>query len=170
VKDKITSAATRVLLREGLQGWSIDLVAAEAGCAKGLVHYHHGSKKVLLAAVAARIERERQTRRLDALSASGAEALDRLWRVIEREVGTGAWAAWASLVAEPGITLPAADATETTAFASAIGRALDLPALGADDARLAAAALDGFQLALARGVPPDSVQEAFHRLWLALLS
>ena len=169
MKNKITDAATRVLLRDGLQGWSIDLVAAEAGCAKGLVHYHHGSKKVLLSTVAAQLERERQAHRLDALSASGAEALDRLWRVIEREVGTGAWAAWASLVAEPGITLPAADAAETTALGSAIGRALDLPAVGADDARLAAAALDGFQLALARGVPSEAVQEAFHRLWLALL-
>jgi len=159
-----------VLLREGLAGWSVDLVAAEAGCAKGLVHYHHGSKKALLGAVAARLERERQARRLTALSGTGAAALDRLWNTLEDEVRKGAWAAWAALVAEPGIASPVEAPVDLAALGAAVSRALEVPPLDPDAARLVASALDGFQLALARGTPPDAVLEAYHRLWLSLLS
>jgi len=169
LKDKIIAAAAKVLLREGLQGWSVDLVAAEAGCAKGLVHYHHGSKKELLGRVAGQLARDRVARRMAALSESGAEALDGLWNALEGEVRSGAWAAWAALTAEPGIVGPTEAPTEISAFGAAVGRALDLPALSPDDARLAQAALDGFQLALARGAPGEAVHEAYHRLWLALL-
>jgi AcrR family transcriptional regulator len=169
LKDKITAAAARVLLREGLQGWSVDLVAAEAGCAKGLVHYHHGSKKQLLVRVAELLTRERQARRTAALSESGAEALDQLWNTLEGEVRSGAWGAWAVVTAEPGIAAPTEAPAGTAAFSSAVRRALDLPTLRPEDARLAEAALDGFQLALARGAPREQVREAYHRLWLALL-
>jgi AcrR family transcriptional regulator len=169
LKDTIVSAAATVLVREGLQGWSVDLVAAEAGCAKGLIHYHHGSKRALLNRVAGRLHDERQTRRLTALTGSGAEGLDRLWSTLEGEVRTGAWAAWAALAAAPGIAGPTETAAEIVAFGSAVGRTLDLPGLRSEEARLAISALDGFQLALARGAPTEAVREAYHRLWLALL-
>lgn len=170
MKDKLIGAASRVLVREGLAGWSVDLVAAEAGCAKGLVHYHHGSKKALLAAVAARLNHERQSRRLEALSGTGAAALDRLWSCLEEEVRKGQWAAWAALVAEPAIEAPAGAAGELAAIGAAVARALELPGLKPEDTRLAVSALDGFQVALARGAPRDAVVEGYHRLWLALLS
>jgi len=148
----------------------VDLVAAEAGCAKGLVHYHHGSKRALLGAVASRLERERQARRLAALSGTGAAALDRLWGTLEDEVRRGAWAAWAALLAEPGIESPAWPSADLAALGAAVSRALEVPPLGLEDTRLVVSALDGFQLALARGTPHDAVLEAYHRLWLLLLS
>ena len=170
MKDKIVGAATRVLVREGLAGWSIDLVAAEAGCAKGLVHYHHGNKKALLAAVASRLDRERQARRLDALGGTGAAALDRLWNALEEEVRKGLWAAWAALLAEPGVVSPAVELADLPAFGNAVARALELPGLRPEETQLVASALDGFQVALARAVARDAVLEGYHRLWLALLS
>lgn len=169
MKDTIAAAAAAVLLRDGLQTWSVDRVAAEAGCAKGLVPYHYGSKKKLLAAVAANLQRERAARRLAALDGSGAEALDRLWDTLLGEIGSGEWSAWAALIAEPGIPLPPPNPAQSAALAAAIGAALGIPSLGLDEARLADAALDGFQVALHLGASEESVHEAYHRLWLAVL-
>ena len=169
MKDSIVGAASRVLLRHGIEGWSVDRVAAEAGCAKGLVHYHHRTKKDLLRRVNEALSRTRLARRLEALSGSGADALDRLWLALLREVRSGEWAAWAALTAAPGLASPGEQPADLTALAAAIGRALDVPPLGHDEARLAAAALDGFQLALHLGAGEEPVREAYHRLWLALL-
>lgn len=169
MKDKITTAATAVLLRDGLQKWSVDRVASEAGCAKGLVPYHHGSKKALLAAVAANLARARQVRRLAALNGRGATALDDLWQALVEEVRSGEWAAWAALVAEPGINTPGDSPADLALLATAIGRALEVPPLRAEEARLSVAALDGFQSALHLGAPEETIHEAYHRLWLALL-
>ena len=101
LKDKIVVGAAAVLVREGLQNWSVDRVAAEVGCAKGLIAYHHGTKKSLLAAVASHLSRLRVAGRLAALQGSGADALDRLWQTLVDEVRAGEWAAWAALTAEP---------------------------------------------------------------------
>ena len=169
MKDAIAVAAATVLLRDGLQRWSVERVATEAGCAKGLISYHHGSKQRLLTTVADSLHRERTVRRLTALGGSGAEALDRLWEALNVEVRSGAWSAWAALVAEPEISLPRTVPGRQPALGAAIGQALGIPALGPDETLLAESALDGLQLALHLGAPEESVHEAYHRLWLALL-
>lgn len=169
MKILIAKAAAAVLLRDGFQQWSIDRVAAEAGCAKGLVPYHHGTKKKLLATVALDLDRARLDRRMAALAGSGSNALDRLWDVLAGEVTNGEWAAWTALVAAPDIACPRPSAADLAAFGAAAGRALGVPPLKPDEAVLASAALDGFQQALHLGTPSDAVHEAFHRLWLAFL-
>jgi len=169
LKNTITAAAMSVLLRDGFQKWSVDRVAAEAGCAKGLVPYHHGTKKKLLATVAADLHRARADRRLAALEGAGADALDRLWDLLASEVTSGEWAAWTALVAAPDIPCPRPSAADLTAFGAATGRALGIPPLKPDEVLLASAGLDGFQFALQLGAPSEAVHEAFHRLWLSLL-
>jgi AcrR family transcriptional regulator len=170
LKEEIAAAAERVLLETGLSGWSIDRVAAEAGCAKGLVPYHHGSKAALLTTVGARLTRVRIDRRLASLTGSGAtDALDALWDALLGEVRSREWAAWTALAAEPRIQLPPESAADLRALAEAIGRALGIGPLRPEEARLALGALDGLQLALHRGAPEDLVHEAYHRLWLAYL-
>lgn len=169
MKDSITAAAVRVLLHDGLPGWSVDRVAREAGCAKGLVHYHHGTKRDLLLRASESLGSSRRERRLEALQGSGAATLDRLWALLVREVRHGEWAAWASLTAAPDLPNRAPSTPDLLEFGAAIGRALDLPPLDPPRCRLAVAALDGFQVALALGDPEEAVHEAYHRLWLALL-
>jgi len=169
LKDQIAESAARVLLHHGLQGWSIDRVAAEAGCAKGLVAYHHGSKRALLATVASNLRHARQAERFAALRESGAAALDGLWRVLADEVRSGRWAAAHALAVEPDIPTPPDDLPALAAFGSAIGTALEVPTLLPDEVRLASSAFDGFQSALHAGAPEEGVREAYHRLWLALL-
>ena len=55
LKEQIAQAATDVLIRKGLENWTISAVAQEADCAKGLVHYHHVTKTELLGTVADRM-------------------------------------------------------------------------------------------------------------------
>src|SRR3989304_5753325 len=52
-RTSILDAADRLLRRGG--GGTVDEVAREARCAKGLVHYHFKTKAALLAAAAARL-------------------------------------------------------------------------------------------------------------------
>jgi AcrR family transcriptional regulator len=171
LKDEIGEAATRVLVREGLRGWSVEQVARAAGCAKGLVHYHHGTKRALLQAVATRLEAAHWERRLTPLAGSrDAQALDALWRALTAEVASGEWRALLSLRCEAEFTAEAADDTaRLKAFATRLAGALDLPPPSVDEARFIVAALDGIQLALHRGGDPTSLREAYHRLWLAVL-
>jgi AcrR family transcriptional regulator len=171
LKDAIAEAATSVLVREGLRGWSVEQVARAAGCAKGLVHYHHGTKRALLQAVAARLEAAHWERRLAPMAGSqDAQALDALWRALMAEVTSGEWNALLSLRCEAEFTAEAADDTaRLKAFATRLAGALDLRPPSVDEARFIVAALDGIQLALHRGGDPTSLREAYHRLWLAVL-
>ena len=171
MKDKIAEAASRVLVRNGLRGWSVEVVAREAGCAKGLVHYHHGTKRALLREVAGRLEAAHWQRRLDALAGSrDAQALDALWRALTTEVASGEWGAILSLRSEPEFLAEPTDNTPALRrLAASLATALGLPPPSVDEVRLITAALDGIQLALHSGGDAASLREAYHRLWLAVL-
>ena len=171
LKDTILDAAMRVLLREGLRGWSVDLVAKEAGSSKGLVHYHHRTRQALLREVAARLGAGHWEGRLQALDkASGAAALDRLWEALVEEVRSGAWAAILSLRTERGLleSMPD-DSARLKSLGAALARALDLSPPLPDETRLVAANLDGLELMLLGGAGEAPTREAYHRLWLAVL-
>lgn len=49
-RDRLIDAAFRVVARDGLDGASVKLIAAEAGITPGLVHYHFSSKEAVLEA------------------------------------------------------------------------------------------------------------------------
>ena len=88
-KAALAEAAERVLLEAGLNGLSLDRVAREAGCAKGLVNYHFRTKGDLLAAVAARLAARRRERLLTAAQGVGAAALDGLWDSVRKAAASG---------------------------------------------------------------------------------
>src|SRR5690349_23488127 len=85
----ILDAAIIVAQETGLEGWSIDRVARAAGCAKGLVIHHFGSRANLLREAGLVIAAQRAERRLDARRASGVTGLDRLWSVLVADAGAG---------------------------------------------------------------------------------
>ena len=58
MKLRIVEASERVLIEQGLEGWTVEGVAREAGCAKGLVHYHHRTKGALLIATPSPVSSE----------------------------------------------------------------------------------------------------------------
>jgi AcrR family transcriptional regulator len=171
IRQRITDAATRVLIRDGLDRWTVEAVASEAGCAKGLVHYHHGTKAKLLAEVAGQLSRHRMDQRRSALTHSGASGLDALWEVLEGNASSGRTAAWLSLLGYLGGAAAGLGPNddELAEFADRAALALALPMLPPAQGRALHAALDGFEIALATQSDREAVHEAYHTLWLLMI-
>lgn len=172
MRDDILTAATDLLGAAGLAGWSVDKVAEGAGCAKGLIHYHFGSKDTLLAEVRTRLEFARREARLEAFrEASGTAALDALWAVLEGEVSGGRYGARLDLVRYFGPDSSRAGAADDLRLTAAAAQALEVPATAlTEEATVLGASLDGLQLRLLQGEPPAVVREGFERVWLGVLS
>ena len=172
MKSKILATAIQVLSRQGLSAWTVERVAHDTGCAKGLVHYHFRNKSELLTQVAAAIGERQQSRRVGALRATGASSLDLLWEVLVEEVRSGEFGAWIALVAHPDLSVRAAlrlPTNEVALLGAAAIEALDLEASPAEVGRLIVAGLHGFQLSLLRGEEAESAHEAYHRFWLGVI-
>jgi AcrR family transcriptional regulator len=169
--DAIVDAASGLLRQEGLTGWTVDAVARSAGCAKGLVNYHFGTKDTLLARVRERLEFERRESRLAALdTAAGTAALDRLWQVLDDEVTTGSFGAWADLIRHFGPATSGSYRSDDLRLVAAAARALDLAESELMPfAPLIGPALDAFQLRLLQGEPPARAREGYDRLWVGVL-
>lgn len=171
-KEQITKAALDILVRSGLDRWSVAEVAREAGCAKGLVHYHHQTKELLLIAVADQLASVRAEDRLRALAARGTGALDELWLVITSAAQSGQTAAWTSLLGHSSNTVrqrcQVPDGYFTT-LASTIALAFTLETVEEPLARGLNGTMDGLELDLLSGGDPDLVHEAFHQAWLSVL-
>ena len=172
LKEHIPQAALEVLTREGLQQWTIAEVAREAGCAKGLVHYHFNTKEDLLGTVADQLVKERTAARLGALDAGSTAALDTLWALLVESVERGRTAAWLSLLGHPSRAVRSRIGLATGYFSSlssAAAQAFALDSVDESVARAIDAGLDGIEVALLRGDAHENVHEAFHQMWLAVL-
>ena len=170
-QETIVEAATSVLKDKYLTDWTVDYVASQAGCAKGLVLYHFKSKEALLGRVAERVRESQSSRRAEAMAkAQGSASLDRLWQVLVADVKSGAFGLWVGLLGEERTRKTAArrpeDDKELLLGASTAlgvpGDSLALP--------LVPAALDGFSLELLQGRPPATVRERYDAFWLGVLS
>jgi AcrR family transcriptional regulator len=170
MKSEILVAAKSVLVRKGLAAWTIEDVAREAQCAKGLVNYHYKTKAKLLAHVGESLREDRIGRRLAALENEGATALDALWNTLTAEVRSGEVAAWLSLSALPDQAVHhglRSQARELRRLEEAANRAFAVsdPNMG----QLIDSVLTGFQIALLNGHEDQVVREAYHRFWLGIL-
>lgn len=172
MKDEILSAAIDVIALHGLNNWTVEEVANRAHCAKGLINYHYRSKQELLRVAADTIRDDRSARRLAAVQSPGTGALDRLWETLVKEVESGWFSAWLSLVAseDPLRKAAAERPAEAAAFATALGRALDQDRALDSRGALIQAALDGLQLRLLQGASPGETEEAYHRFWLTVVA
>ena len=172
-KEQITHAAVAVLIDRGLAEWTVASVAEKAGCAKGLVHYHHKTKEALLTAVAEALATTRANQRIAALKKSGTGALDHLWGVLEKSAKSGRTRAYLSLLGHSSSLVRQAarlpPGTEKAA-AEAIGRAFAIDRPDETVVRSLWAALDGLEEALlADSTDREALQAAFHQVWLMIL-
>ena len=171
-RSRIIATAGTLLTSHGLHGWSVEQVAAGAGCAKGLVHYHFGTRTALLAAVVDEMACRRMARRSAALAPGGTAALDALWAVLREDAGAGVSRAWLEAGLESGPEIRgamAASVTELQQFAAASSAAMELPALPPNRAATLLLLLDALEAALVRGAPMAAVREAYDRVWLGLM-
>lgn len=171
MKDAILSAAIEVISLHGLNNWTVEEVANRAHCAKGLVNYHYRSKQDLLILAAETLRDDRAARRLAAVQAAGTKALDRLWAALTREVESGWFAAWASLLAadDPLRRAAAERAPVSSAFVASLSHSLGLDEQLTAQTPLIQAALDGLELRLLQGAPAGETEEAYHRFWLTVV-
>jgi AcrR family transcriptional regulator len=170
MKSEILAAAKSVLVKKGLAAWTIEDVAREARCAKGLVNYHYKTKANLLAQVGESLREDRLGRRLAALENEGATALDALWNTLTAEVRSGEMAAWLALSALQDQAVHhglRSQERELRRLEDAANRAFGIsdPTMG----QLIDSVLAGFQVALLNGHEDQLVREAYHRFWLGVL-
>jgi AcrR family transcriptional regulator len=171
-RRRIVESAAALLAAHGQPGWSVEQVAASADCAKGLVHYHFGTRTALLEAVIDAMARGRMARRIAALSPSGTAALDALWTVLREDASAGTSRAWleAGLDGGAGIrrALAPTDA-ELGEFAAASSAAMELPTLPSHRVHTLLLLLDALEASLVRGAPEADVREAYDRIWLGMM-
>ena len=167
---RIVEASRAILLEVGTGGWTVDAVARRAGCAKGLVHYHFGTKGALLSASAGQIAAGRWRRIAGALGLRGPAAIDALWDSVLAAVRSGETRARFGLLALPGTAGAFAPTEELLEeIADRFQEAFDQDDIGGADAGLLLASLNGLEMLLLAGTDESTTREAFHRLLLYLV-
>ncbi len=179
-KARILAAAESQLRERGAASLTIDAVAREARCAKGLVTYHFSSKARLLAAAVDQMLAGREDRWEAALSGSTPDAaIKKSWALLDSEAGDGVWRAWSSLLSGGDkLTVQTVNnATErfTRTVTRAIGTLLDDQGLGLrasvnEVGRLVAASVHGLSLHLASGGHAEELEGAYYALWVGVLA
>jgi len=179
-RDLILGAAVRVVRRLGSSGVTVASVAEEAGCAKGLVHYHFDTKQRLLESAAQSLSVERVGRWTEAFeSGDPTEIIERTWSLLAEESANGTVLAWTSLVG-PGTDVPGpATSSVVAAFGDAIGDALGgmLTRHGVrcrvsprEVGWLLASVLSGVGFLLLAGANRNDLEDAYAAAWLGILS
>jgi len=167
-------------LRAGESVLTIEKVAAETRCAKGLVTYHFKTKAGLLTAAAAKLFQERDERWRAALSAATLDdAIRQSWTLITGDVATGFWRAQASLSAiRDNLTVQTVNnyaESFANLLATLVGALLDemglRPSITTDElGHLVSAGIQGFGMQLLCGLSAEHVEGAYAALWVAVLS
>ncbi len=174
----ILDAADRLLRRGG--GGTVDEVAREAHCAKGLVHYHFKTKAALLAAAASCLGERRRSRWTEAFQAPTPDAaIKRSWALLVSESRDGTIRAWTALCAEHDKVTVRAVNSESASFSTAIAAATDgllkelglAPTVSIEEiGLLLAGVVHGMGLQLESGMEAEQLQGAYAAAWLGVLS
>lgn len=169
-RGRIVEASRAVLLESGVEGWTVDAVARRAGCAKGLVHYHFGTKGALLLATAVQLATGRWRRIGAGLQLRGPAAIDALWDSVLAAVRSGETRARFGLISQAGTSSAFAPPVELLEdLADRFRIAFDQEDIGGADSAILLSALNGFEVLLLAGMDEAAVREAYHRLLLFLV-
>lgn len=149
-RSTILAAAVQTLQRGGVEGFTLEAVARQAGVVKGLVLYHYASRGRLLRAAGSQIDASRSAALERAQSsAAGAAGLEACWTELLRQSEDGTTRAWLSLCAAGLVDR----SSKNAGFEDSARQAI----------------VDGCAIALATGVPLADVRDAYDALWLSLL-
>jgi AcrR family transcriptional regulator len=178
-RDRVLSVAVRHLKRAGITAITLDEVAHEAGCAKGLVTYHFGSKDQLIHAAAEEILRSHGAQWQHALRADSFEAVVRqTWHTLVTEVRDGHWRAWLSLSVSKDRVIVQLVSNHVNRFGEALRQAAEsqIRTMGLEPTvspvelgQFVAASLLGMGFHLAAGVKPEALEGAHSAMWAAVL-
>ena len=165
-KGEIRRSALELLVSNGLTDWSIQGCSTRAGCAKGLVLHYFATKEALLTSVASTLVADRWKEWSGAFSTAGIGGLDALWDRLTQEAETRRARALLELRLA-GVDGAALSPVEAAELRRRLAGALEIPANELPVAGALEHLLEGYLLALLRGVPNDEVKEVFFRYWLS---
>ncbi len=169
-RARIVEASRGLLLETGLDGWTVDGVARRAGCAKGLVHYHFGTKGALLSATAEQLASGRWRRISSGLQLRGPAAIDALWDSVLAAVRSGETRARFGLLSQTATASAFAPPEALlNELAVRFRVAFDQEDIAGEDAALLLAAINGLEMLLLAGMDEALVRQAYHRLLLFLV-
>ncbi len=179
-RESILEAAIRSLCRAPEGSLTVDAIAREAGCAKGLVHYHFKTKSALFAAAAERLWANRAAQWTEALSHDDPkEAIQRSWTLLTEEAERGITKACALLSVMPddmtGRAVSRGSAQFGSRLASSIEGLFGRVGLAAsvpieEIGSLAAAVVMGMGMQLDSAADGVASEGAYAAFWAGLLS
>jgi len=178
--EAIISAAIGLVKRRGASGVTVDAVAAEAGYAKGLVHYHFKTKRRLWEAVAHSLAKSRSETWDAAFSAETARgAIHATWKLLTDESANGTILAWTTMFGPGTLVTDQTTSEATQGFAATLGRAaarligrfgkklrIREPEIGL----LLAAVVTGTGFLLLDGASREDLEGAYAAAWLGVLT
>ena len=180
-RERILECAEALIRQKGADLMSIEAVAASAGSAKGLVHYHFKTKQGLMSAIAERLATTRKNRWEAAFkSPSAPEAILQTWSLLTEESSDGTLQAWQSLVGfgdrlTDGLAKKLRDNfTDSLCFGltsmlrDELGLTPTIP--DAEIALLLGAVVDGMGFQLTSGTEEAALEGAYSAAWLSILS
>ncbi len=180
-RQRILNCASELVRKSGADAMSIEAVAAAAGSAKGLVHYHFKTKQGLLSAVAENLAATRMEHWSAAFAAPSAQdAVGQTWALLTAESADGTVRAWQSLVSGLEILTDGLanklrsgfSVGLTEEFTSLLRTELGLtptipdPEIG----MLLEALITGIGFQLGSGTDPLELEGVYSAAWLAMLS
>lgn len=179
-KEAIVQAAEALVRRRAATGITVDQVAKEAGCAKGLVHYHFKTKRGVLEAVAENLAAARQANWVAAFRAMDAKtAIDQTWTLLTNESDDGTILAWNSLFG-PGKVIPGDMVSQAQqSFAAALGDSADrllkdlalVPRIPpVEIGWLLGSVVHGMGYQILSGAERSEIEGAYAAAWLGILS
>jgi len=180
-RQRILECASSLVQESGAEAMSIEAVAAAAGSAKGLVHYHFKTKQGLLSAVAERLAGNRMDSWSSAFRAPTAhDAVSQTWSVLTSESVDGTVRAWQSLVGTSERLTDGLASKLRQEFADGLrdgfacmlrdelGLTPTIP--DAEIGMLLEALVAGMGFQLSCGTDAEQLEGAYSAAWLALLS
>lgn len=179
-REAILEAAVRAVRGAPASSLTVDAVAREAGCAKGLVHYHFKTKVALFAAAATRIWEVRTKDWTRALASGTPErAIQASWTLLTDESKSGASKACASLAALGQEVTDRAVRMAMSAYSQQLADSVTgllghvglEPSVPAEElGRLTAAVVLGAGTQLDQGAQAAEVEGAYLAFWAGMLS
>lgn len=179
-RNQILEAAVQLIKERGARNVTVEGVARQAGCAKGLVHYHFKTKAGMLESVAdqlAATRRDTWSRAFDAPTPR--DAIDRSWTLLTEESRTGVVRAWMSLFASGGVLADQKVNSALAQFSSALGEAVSSlmrhmelqPTIPPSEIGwLLGAIVNGMGFQLLSGARGEDLEGAYAAAWLGILS
>jgi AcrR family transcriptional regulator len=179
-RELILGAALRVVRRFGSSAVTVASVAEEAGCAKGLVHYHFDTKQKLWESAAQSLAAERLSSWAHAFeSADPSETIQRTWSLLVDESTDGTILAWTSLLGPGSDVSGQLTSSIVSGFGVGIGNAFG-GMLARHGVRcrvspkevgwLLASVISGAGFLLLGGADRDEIEDAYAAAWLGVLS